>query len=64
MATIFLADEFLLLEIEGAIDQFDPYLEPDVLGIFDVEDAEPRPREQTRWAYRVPCPGVRYYFFK
>ena len=64
MATISSADEFLLLEIEGALDQFDPYLELDVLEILDVEDAESRPGEEARWGYTVPCPGVRYYFFE
>ena len=64
MATIYLADEFLLLEIEGPLDQFDPYLELDVLEIFDSDDAKPRPKEQTGWGYTIPCPGVRYYFFE
>ena len=64
MATIPLADEFLYLEIEGAFDQFDPFLELDVLEIFDVEEAVSCSNEQTRWGYRVPCPGVRYYFFE
>ncbi len=63
MATISLADEFLPLEIEGAFDQFDPFLELDALELFDVEDAEPRPSESARWGYRVPRPGVKYYFF-
>ena len=64
MATMFLADEFLLLEIEGELDQFDPINEPDYLGIFDVDETEPRPRDSKFWYYRVPCPGVRYYFFE
>ncbi len=64
MATIFLADEFLLLEIEGELDQFEPVNEPDYLGLFDIDETEPRPREQNPWAYRVPCPGVKYYFFE
>ena len=64
MATMFLADEFLLLEIEGELDQFDPINEPDYLGIFDVDETKPRPREPQYWHYRVPCPGVRYYFFE
>ena len=63
MATIPLADEFLPLEIEGAFDQFDPFLELDALELFDVEDAEPRASESARWGYRVPRPGVKYYFF-
>ena len=63
MATIFLADEFLLLEIEGDLDQFEPVNELDYLGLFDIDETEPRPREQTHWGYRVPGPGVRYYFF-
>ena len=64
MATTFLADEFLLLEIEGELDQFDPINEPDYLGIFDFEEPESRPSEPRSWNYRVPCPGVRYYFFE
>ncbi len=64
MATIFLADEFLLLEIEGELDQFEPVNEPDYLGLFELDETEPRPREQNPWAYRVPGPGVRYYFFE
>ncbi len=64
MATMFLADEFLLLEIEGELDQFDPINEPDYLGIFDFEETESRPQEPKYWNYRVPCPGVRYYFFE
>ena len=64
MGTIPLADEFLLLEIEGALDQFDPFLELDALEMIDVEDAGSRPSESARWGYRVPCPGVRYYFYE
>ncbi len=64
MATIFLADEFLLLEIEGELDRFEPVNEPDYLGLFDLDDAEPRSGEHNHWSYRVPGPGVRYYFFE
>lgn len=28
-----------------------------------VVDAEPERREAGFWAYRVPCCGVRYYFY-
>ncbi|MCH8892949.1 MAG: hypothetical protein J4N69_05635 [Chloroflexi bacterium] len=64
MATIFLADEFLFLEIEGELDQFEPLFEPDYLGLFDLDETEPRPPEPNRWSYRVPCPGVRFYFYE
>ncbi len=64
MATTFLADEFLILEIEGDLDQFEPVNEPDYLGLFDRDETEPRPREQSHWGYRVPCLGVRYYFYE
>ena len=64
MATIPLTDESLPLETGGVIGRFDPLLELNTLDIFDVEDAESRPREQGSWGYWVPCPGVRYYFFE
>ena len=64
MGTILLADEFLLLEIEGEFPQFEPFFEPDSLENFDVDEPESRPREQPRWGFRIPCPGVRYYFFE
>ena len=64
MVAISWVDEFLHLEIEGAFDEFDPLLEPEALEIFDVDEAEPRPSESARWGYRIPCPGVRYYFFE
>jgi hypothetical protein len=64
MATIFLADEFLILEIESESDQTGPFLEFDSLGISDVDDGDTRPREENHWGYRVPCPGVRYYFYE
>ena len=64
MATIFLADGFLLLEIEGDLDLFEPLSEPDHLGLFDIDETEPRPRETDHWGYRDPALGVRYYFFE
>jgi hypothetical protein len=64
MATIFLADEFLVLEIESESVQIGPFLDVDSLGIFDVEETGSRPREEHHWGYRVPCPGVRYYFYE
>lgn len=63
MATTFLADEFLPLEVEGEFHQIEPFLEFDALDILDVDEAEPRPIDSVRWGYRIPCPGVRYYFF-
>ena len=64
MATIFLADEFLLLEIEGTFEQIKPFLEFEEPEIFDVDEAESRPSKPTFWGYRVPCPGVRYYIYE
>ena len=64
MATIFLADEFLVLEIESELQQNDPIPDFDSLGLSDVDDAATRPREESHWGYRVPYPGVRYYFYE
>ncbi len=63
MAAISWADEFLLLEIEGAFDQIEPFLAFEDFEMFDVDETESRPREPIQWGYRVPCPGVRYYSF-
>lgn len=62
MATIRPADEFLLLENEGVVENFDPFAEYDAIAMFDVDEAELRLKEPPNWGYRVPCPGVRYYF--
>ena len=59
MATIYLADEFLLLEMEAELKPF----EPDCLGDYDLEEPTSRLHEPSRWSYQVPCPGVKYYFF-
>ncbi len=64
MATIFLADEFLVLEIESELQQNDPFPDFHSLGLSDVDDADTRPREERHCGYRVPCPGVRYYFYE
>ena len=64
MATIFLADEFLLLEIEGEFQSYDHLFEPEALDILDADQAESHPRELGQWGYRVPYPGVKYYFFE
>jgi hypothetical protein len=64
MATTFLADEFLLLEIEDELAQSDPYLDTDSLSLLDIDDADARALDHARWAYQVPCPGTRYYFWE
>ncbi len=64
MAAISWAEEFLFLEIEGGFEQFEPFIELEALEIFEVDATEPRPSEPARWGYRIPCPGVRYYFFE
>ena len=64
MAAIFLADEFLVLEIESELQQNDPFPDFDSLGLSDVDETETSPREEHHWGYRVPCPGVRYYFYE
>ncbi len=56
-----MADELILLEIDGLSDQieaFDPYYD------FAEDEVETLPDETARWGYRVPCPGVRYYTFE
>ena len=63
MATIYLADEFLLLEMEAELEQSDPFFEPDCLGDYDLGEPDSRPHEPSRWIYQVSCPGVKYYFF-
>ena len=63
MATIYLADEFLLVEIEAEPEQFEPFFEPDHLGVNDLQETGSRSHEPSRWRYQVPSPGVKYYFF-
>ncbi|MDA0263056.1 MAG: hypothetical protein O3A93_02090 [Chloroflexi bacterium] len=64
MAAISWADEFLLLEIEGGLDQLDPFLEHKSLDIFEVAEQEPLSGDGTHWNYRIPAPGVRYYYYE
>ena len=64
MATIFLADESLVLEIESELEQNDPFPDFDSLRLFEIEETKSRPREERHWGYRVPRPGVRYYFYE
>ena len=64
MATIYLADQFLLLEIEGTFEQIEPFLEFEEPEMFDADETESRLGDAARWSYRIPCPGVRYYFFE
>ena len=63
MTTIYLVDEFLLLEMEAELEQFDPFFEPDCLGNYGLEKPDSPPHDPSRWSYQVPCPGVKYYFF-
>ncbi len=64
MATIFINDERLLMEIEDQLGIYEPLLEPDYLELLEIEDARPRAPEKIDWSYRVPCPGVRYFYYE
>lgn len=64
MATIYINDELLLTEIEDQLGQFEPLLEPDYLELLEVDDPRPRLPAKVGWSYRVPCPGVRYFYYK
>ncbi len=56
-----MADELLLLEIDGSFDQIEPF---ENFYDFAEDEVESHPYETVRWGYRVPCPGVRYYTFE
>ena len=48
MTTIYLADEFLLLEMEAELEQFDPFFEPDCLGDYGLEKPDSPPHDPSR----------------
>ena len=54
----------MLLEIEGTFEQIEPFLEFEEPEMFDADETESRFGDAARWGYRIPCPGVRYYFFE
>jgi len=62
MATFYLADELLPVEVEVAPEDFESFFEPDSPEPIDLEETEPQSHAKVRWGYRVPCAGVRYYF--
>ena len=64
MATICITDELLLMEIEDQLGQYEPLLELDYLELLELDDSRSRAPEKTDWSYGVPCPGVRYFFYK